>query len=75
MNGLAVRLVNGDHSAEVTLVLRRTVSQDVALGGVRTLDGSAGTDLEALRSSLLCLHLRHLPFFLLIYRNIRRTGR
>ena len=33
MDGLAVRVVNGDHSAKVTLVLRRTMGKNVTLGG------------------------------------------
>ena len=31
MDGLAVRVVNGDHSAKVTLVLRRTMGKNVTL--------------------------------------------
>ena len=48
MDGLAVRVVNGDHSAQMTLVLRRTVGKNVTLGGVSTFDGAAGTHLKAL---------------------------
>ena len=59
MDGLAVRFVDGDHTTEVTLVLGRTLGENMTLGGVRTLDGTAGTDLEALARSLLSFHLRH----------------
>lgn len=64
MDGLAVRLMDGNHATEVTLVLGRTMGENMTLGGVPTLDGTARADLEALGSRLLSFHLRHLPFFL-----------
>ena len=39
MDRLRVRIVDGDHTTEVTLVLRRTLGENVTLGGVSTLDG------------------------------------
>lgn len=72
MDGLAVRIVNGQHSTKVTLVLRRTVSEDVALGCMRTFDGTARAHLKALARGLFGLHLRHFAVSFLIYRNSRR---
>lgn len=66
MDGLAVRVVNGDHSAQMTLVLRRTMGKNVTLGSVSTLNGAAGAHFKALRGSLLRFHLRHLTDFLLL---------
>ena len=63
MDGLAVRVENGDHSAQMTLVLRSTMAENVTLRGVSTLDGAAGTNLKTLAGSLLCFHLRHLTDF------------
>lgn len=72
MDGLAVRVVNGDHSAQMTLVLRRTMGKNVTLGGVSTFDGAARTHLEALGGSLFRFHLRHLTDFLLLLDDHRR---
>ncbi len=72
MDGLAVRVVNGDHSAQMTLVLRRTMGKNVTLGGVSTFDGAAGTHLKALGGSLFRFHLRHLTDFLLLLDDHRR---
>lgn len=72
MDGLAVRVVNGDHSAQMTLVLRRTMGKNVTLGGVSTLDGAARTHLKALGGSLFRFHLRHLTDFLLLLDDHRR---
>lgn len=63
MNGLAVGFVDGNHATQMTLVLRRTMGENVTLGSVATLDGTAGADLEALARSLLCFHLRHFGRF------------
>ena len=63
MDRLRVRIVDGDHTTEVTLVLRRTLGENVTLGGVSTLDGAAGTHFKALGSSLLSFHLRHFDRF------------
>src|ERR1700744_5419589 len=46
-------------TAQMTLVLRGLLGQDVALEGLTALDGPARTHLAALRSALLRLHLRH----------------
>ena len=81
MDGLAVRVVNGDHSAQMTLVLRRTMGKNVTLGSVSTLNGAAGAHFKALRGSLLRFHLRHLTDFLLLlddhrcFRTPRKTSR
>lgn len=75
MDGLAVTLVNGDHSAQMTFVLRRTMAQDVALGSVGTLDGTAGTHFKALGGGFLGFHFRHRTDPLLIKTPDRRTGK
>ena len=61
MDGLAVRVVNGDHSAKVTLVLRRTMGKNVTLGGVSTFDGAAGTHLKALGGPISTVSRRAKP--------------
>ena len=68
MDGLAVRVVNGDHSAKVTLVLRRTMGKNVTRGGVSPVDGAAGTHLKALGGSLFRFHLRHFDRFPFVIR-------
>lgn len=52
--------MHGNHAAQLTLVLRRTMGEDMTLSGVAALDRTARADLKALARSLLCLHLRHL---------------
>lgn len=63
MNGLAVGFVDGNHATQMTLVLRRTMGENVTLGSVATLDGTARADLKALARSLLSFHLRHFGRF------------
>ncbi len=65
MNGLAVGLADGLHPAKVTFVLRRTVAQNVTLGGVGTFDRTAGAHFKALSGSLFTFHFRHWTDFLL----------
>ena len=57
-----IALRNRHHAAQVTLVLGRAMGQDVTLGRVAKLDGTAGAHFKALGSSPLGFHLRHLPF-------------
>src|SRR5262249_52067834 len=57
-----VLLVGGMHfrrTAQMPLVLRGLLRQDVALEGLRALDASAGADLEALGRASLGFHLGH----------------
>ena len=72
MDGLAVRFVDGDHTTEVTLVLRRTLGENVTLRSVCTLDRTTRTHLKALAGSLLSFHLRQLTDFLLLLDDHRR---
>ena len=59
MNRLAIGLVDSQHSTKMTLVLGRTMGENVTLCGVRTFDGAARANLKALARGFLCLHLRH----------------
>lgn len=59
MDRLAVGLVDGEHSTQMTLVLGRTMGENVTLCGVRTFDGTARANLKALARGFLCFHLRH----------------
>ena len=57
--------MNVRHAAELALVLRRTLGENVTLRSVGALDRAAGARLETLGGGALGLHLRHLPFPLL----------
>src|ERR1039457_5681941 len=54
-----VRLVHGDGTTQVALVLRRLLREDVALERLTALDGTARAHPEPLRGALLGLHLGH----------------
>src|ERR1700742_2512340 len=53
-----------DGAAQVALVLRGLLREDVALERLTALDGTTRTDAESLRRALLGLHLGHVnaPF-------------
>ena len=53
--------MNVRHAAEVTLVLGRTLGENVTFRSVGALDRAAGARLETLGGGALGLHLRHLP--------------
>lgn len=46
-------------SAQLAFVLGRFLGQDMALERLTTLDGTTGTDTEALLGAALGLHFRH----------------
>ena len=68
MDGLAVRIVNGNHTTQMTLVLGRTMAENVTLRGVSTLDGAAGANLKTLARGFLSFHLRHFDRFPFVIR-------